>query len=359
MKRKTANLAFMIGLAAAGQPALADWQCLSAGARVPAAARAASDYLKRAERVYPTQVLGLLRAGDRVYLVNGRDDGWIERVRLGLLELRLAEPDITAARRFQAALSGGPTPEASGIPAGEFVCLARERAARQGLAFRDEAILLATGKSIFLVDPIELTIAVEVRADGGQPLDLREIFSAGARAGIYAGLYKGRASSEPAVAARPAEVPVAIAARPIVQPDSAAFIAPLAAEAVIVEEKAVVTAKADVPPVQVPTGVRAASAPPVVEDTPVRVVKVDEPASAPAKPREASAAMVVASAGPIVIAAPAVTPATQGRPVAEQSYDDYAKTMKELMAIRLSGAVRSISEMTYVHPAVEDLRARR
>lgn len=40
----------------------------------------------------------------------------------------------------------------------------------------------------------------------------------------------------------------------------------------------------------------------------------------------------------------------------EQSYQDYAKIMKTLMALRRSGGVRSISEMTYVHPAVELIR---
>jgi len=61
-----------------------------------------------------------------------------------------------------------------------------------------------------------------------------------------------------------------------------------------------------------------------------------------------------------MIAARVSVPAAQvPRRAAEQSHEDYAKTMKELIALRRSGAVRSISEMTYVHPAVEDLRARR
>jgi len=393
MIRKSISLAFAMALAAGGQPALADWQCLSAGAKVPAAAQAASDYLERAERVYPTQLLGLLRTGDRVYLVNARDDGWSERVRLGLMELRLAEPDITAARRFQATLSGGPAPEASGIPAGEFVCLARERAARQGLAFRGEAVLLAAGKSVYLVDPIELGIAVEVRATGGQPMDLREIFAASARAGIYAGLFRGRAPSEPAVAVRPPEVAVTFPVGPIGRPDGVVVITSRAVEGGRVEEKVAATGAADAPSVQAPAAVLAVTAPPVAEEPPVIVAKADVPsvpapaavlavpappvaeeppvivakadvpaASPPVKPmpREAPTAVVVAAAGPVSIVATMGAPAAQrARPVAEQSYEDYAKTMKELMALRRSGAVRSISEMTYVHPAVEDLRAQR
>jgi hypothetical protein len=63
----------------------------------------------------------------------------------------------------------------------------------------------------------------------------------------------------------------------------------------------------------------------------------------------------------VAVAAPARAPAAQAaaRPGTGQSYEEYAKTMKTLLALRRSGSVRSISEMTYVHPAVEDLRARR
>jgi len=477
MKRKPIVLVLVMGLAAGVQPALAEWQCLSAGAKVPAAAQAASNYLERAEHVYPTQLLGLMRAGNRVYLVNARDDGWSERVRQGLMELRLAEPDITAARRFQATLSGGPRPDASGLPAGEFVCLERGRAARQGLVFRGEAVLLTEGKSVHLVDPMELGIVVEVKAVGGEPLDLREIFAASARAGIYAGLFRGRAQSGPVVAVRPPESPVTFPVGPIGRPDgevvimarapvvdtmddavaavgathtpslpepaavlaataqpvveqpparvavaevpvAPALVKPLSQEipaAVAIAEPAPVAAPAtrEVRPVTV-----AAPAPPAAEQPPARiavteipvtstpvkplpqefrtVVAVAEPAPVavppaqearpvvvpapappaaeqpparvatadvtvvppPAKPltQEIPAAAVVAVAEPVRIPAPA---AQAIRPVAEQSYEEYAKTMKTLLALKRSGAVRSISEMTYVHPAVEDLRAGR
>ena len=65
-------------------------------------------------------------------------------------------------------------------------------------------------------------------------------------------------------------------------------------------------------------------------------------------------------AKPVLVAAVApVQIAQENRPAAGQSYDEYAKTMKTLMDLRRSGGVRSVSEMTYVHPAVEQLRARR
>jgi len=418
MKRKTVALAFVTGLATGGQPALADWQCLSAGAKVPAAAQAASNYLERAERVYPTQLLGLMRAGERVYLVNARDDGWSERVRQGLMELRLPEPDITAARRFQGTLSGGPTPDASGIPVGEFVCLERVRAGRQGLAFRGEAVLLGAGKSVHLVDPMELGIVVEVKAVGDQPLDLREIFAASARAGIYAGLFKGRAQSGPVVAVRPPDSPVTFPVGPIGRPDGEVVIMARAPVSDRMDDAVAAIGIVDAPSAPAPAAIVAAPAPPVVQQSPARVVVAEAPATPlPVKPlpQEMPAAVVVAVAEPVpvaaapvqevrpvVVAAPAppvveqpparvamadvtVAPppakpmpqeipvaapvaepvriaasATQRtRPVTEQSYDDYAKTMKDLMALKRSGAVRSISEMTYVHPAVEDLRARR
>ena len=477
MMRNSISLVFAMALAASGQPALAEWQCLSAGSTVPATVQVASNYLSRAENVYSEQLLGVLRASDRIYLVNARDDGWSERVRLGLMELRLAEPDITAARRFQASLSGGPTPDASRIPAGEFVCLARERAARQGLAFRGEAILLAAGRSVHLVDPLELGIVVEVRAVGGQPLDLREIFAASARAGIYAGLFRGRVQSGPVVAIRPPESAVTFPVGPIGRPIGEVVIMARAGGG----ERLNDAVAADVPAVPAPATVLAASAPTLVEPPLARVALADVPvAPLPVKPlpQEIPAAVVVAVAEPVPVAAPAVhappvvpavsappiaveparvarveapaapavaqpvpptvpasvvaeiaepvsiaarveTPALPAPPIvlavsappvaveparvaraevpaappaqplppvavapaatetaapvliaarvsapaprsaAEQSYVDYAKTMKALLELRRSGGVRSISEMTYVHPAIEDLRARR
>jgi len=358
MMRKSIGLAIATALAAVGQPALAEWQCLSAGSTVPAALQVASNYLSRAENVYSEKLLGVLRAGDRVYLVNARDDGWSERVRLGLMELRLAEPDITATRRFQASLYGGPVPDASGIPVGEFVCLERGRATRQGLAFRGEAVLITAGKSVHLVDPVELGIVVEVRALGGQPLDLREIFAASARAGIYAGLFRGRAQSGPVVAVRPPESAVTFPVGPIERPDGEVVIMARAA----VGDRLNDAVAADVRAVPASATVPVASVPPVAEQPPTRVAKAEVLAAPTAQPLPPIAAAPVAAetAAPVIIAAHVSAPAAQtpGR-VAEQSYEDYARTMKSLMELRRSGAVRSISEMTYVHPAVEDLRARR
>jgi hypothetical protein len=40
------------------------------------------------------------------------------------------------------------------------------------------------------------------------------------------------------------------------------------------------------------------------------------------------------------------------------AYDDYARAMKTLMALKRSRSVLSVGEMTYVHPAVEVFRGR-
>jgi hypothetical protein len=114
-------------------------------------------------------------------------------------------------------------------------------------------------------------------------------------------------------------------------------------------------------PPEVPAAVVVAVVEPVSNVAPV--VKAEVPAAPPlVKPvlREAPTPVVVAAAEPVTILASIGAPVALGpRPTAEQSYEDYAKTMKAMLALRRSGGVRSISEMTYVHPAVEDLRARR
>ena len=63
-------------------------------------------------------------------------------------------------------------------------------------------------------------------------------------------------------------------------------------------------------------------------------------------------------AKPVLVASVVRAPVAQEtRPATGQSYEDYAKTMKSLLAVRRLGGVRSVSEMTYVHPAVEGWRA--
>lgn len=363
--------------AALGSEAGGDWQCSTIGGR-PVPARAASDFLERARQVYPSQLLGMVRSSERIYLVNARDDGWSERVRQGLMELRLAEPDITAARRFHSAVAGTADVE---IPAGEFVCLARTRAGRHGLMLTGRGeMLLAPGKSVHLVDPHEPAIVVEVKAVGSEPLDFREILALSGRSGIYAGLAGRRAQPGAAAAVRRPGDAIVVALGPggrlgevVITPraqdggekvEEKPATTTVAAAPAVVPVPALPAAKD--PPVRVAqhdAQVVPTPAPPVVGEPVARVVKADVPTDPPlAKPLppEAPVTIVAVVAEPASVAVPARAPAAQRtRPVAEQSYEEYAKAMKVLMALRRSGSVRSISEMTYVHPAVEDLRARR
>ena len=74
------------GAAGAAAP-VPKWECSPGGASAmsPALADAARDYLGRVEAIYPHQVLGLVRAGERYYLLNSRDVEWGERTRLYLM----------------------------------------------------------------------------------------------------------------------------------------------------------------------------------------------------------------------------------------------------------------------------------
>jgi hypothetical protein len=354
--RDSIRLISAVAMAACAQTAsgAGDWRCATIGVGAePAPARAAAGFLERAVQIYPSQLLGVVQSGGRIYLVNARDDGWSERVRLGLMELRLAEPDITAARRFQVAASGVGVTE---IPAGDYACVTRERAGRHGLALDEHGRMsLAPGKSVHLVDPREWSVVVEVKAVGTEPLDFREILALSGRSGIYAGL-SGR-SARPGGggggSVQGAGGVIEVAIGPSGRPDGAVVITPRAEES---GERAdsVVAATPGVPPAPAPAPV--AVAPAVAAEPPARAAKADAP---PAQPLQqiSPAPSVVATVEPAAtIVLPRASTAQPARPGATQSYDEYAKTMKTLLELRRSGSVRSVSEMTYVLPVIEDLR---
>jgi len=335
------------------------WQCTPTGAStlVPAIAEAARDYLARVEAIYPYQVLGLVRAGDRFYLVNSIDIEWGDRTRLNLLALRLRESYLTAARQATGAAPG------SSPPPGGFVCLAAARAEREGLARTPQGeIVLAAGYAVHLVDPQEPQIAVEVRAAKDRSLNLAGILRRSSRAGIYAGL-TGQAGQP-------------LGAATIETPDATLIVRMVASASESVQETrldapgraAVVESlpAPEPPPAGAPVEIAAAPGPGVitarVEEAPKApvVAVIPEIAVSSAVPPAAPPAPVAASPEarrPVVIPA-RVIPAFTGQHVATaQSYDDYAKAMKKLLELKRSGAVRSVSELTYVHPAVEVLRA--
>src|SRR4029079_13108932 len=158
------------------------------------------------------------------------------------MELRLAEPDITAARRFQGAVSGTVAME---IPSGDYACVSRERAGRQGLALDGRGRMsLAAGKSVHLVDPREWSVVVEVKAVGAEPLDFREILALSGRSGIYAGLTSRRARSSTAGAVEGAGGGIEVAIGPPGRPDGEVLITPRTGED---EAKAATVAVAAIP----------------------------------------------------------------------------------------------------------------
>jgi hypothetical protein len=81
----------------------------------------------------------------------------------------------------------------------------------------------------------------------------------------------------------------------------------------------------------------------------VAVAAPPAPAPIPDAPPIARAALAVLSS-----IAEVAQPAPTG--VIPAAYEDYAKAMKTLMALKRSRSVLSMGEMTYVHPAVEVLR---
>lgn len=452
-----------------------DWQCSAtgSGAVVPALAEAAREYLGRVEALYPNQVLGLVRAGDRFYLLNSRDIEWGERTRLNLLALRLHDAAGVSPLRVAVGPKAGSadrhgrgetylTPERQALratpgsspPPGGFVCLGASRAQRAGLTRAPLGeISLAAGQSVHLVDPQEPLVAVEVRAAQDRALSLGEILHRSARAGIFAGLAgqaraqgttpgaaaplhgpggslivrtasiggwavetrvaaleaaygadERQVSSTPALETVSATVPKATVAEsatrePASQAESAraevlmaAAAAPLLPSAPREKVAAVAPPRdldvaqtlkpaPELPLATLPVAVTAALAPRVdaavaVEDpkpvaavaaavtapapSPVPVVIAAIPESAPPAPAAtalAEPAEIAARPLLVALARPsAAHAAPEARPVAEPAYDDYAKAMKTMMALRRPGSVRSVSEMTYVHPAVEVLR---
>jgi len=391
--RSAIAVAFMLHAVAAGAAApLSKWQCSPSGASAmaPALAEAARDYLGRVEAIYPHQILGLVRAGDRYYLLNSRDVEWGERTRLYLLALRLREPYLTPERQETGAAPGSPP------PTGSFVCLA-SRAEREGLTRTPFGeVVLAAGKSVHLVDPHEPQVAVEVRAGRDQPLNLGEIFHRSARAGIYAGLtgqmsgparqpaggatterpdgtlifrtasaggsvVETRVAPQPEVRQAAPAAPVAdpvVAAAPVSTVPAAPAPAPRS-DPVREEQPPAVVAVAPAPPlaapdkVAIPAPPREPEPPPVAESPAPVVVARPAPVSTPPAPE---APKTVARAAPALL--PSTTVVVQPVPAGAVplAYDDYAKAMKTLMALKRSRSVLSVGEMTYVHPAVEVLR---
>jgi hypothetical protein len=116
--------------------------------------------LERVRTLYPWRTLGVLRVNGRALLVGSS-----------------AFPPGDALRAGRIA------------PADEPVSLAGAEAAQHGLTQApDGAVVLAAGRSVYLVDPLAPEVTVEVKASPDGPLRLGDMAARAARPGVLAGL---------------------------------------------------------------------------------------------------------------------------------------------------------------------------
>jgi hypothetical protein len=100
-----------------------------------------------------------------------------------------------------------------------------------------------------------------------------------------------------------------------------------------------------------PVIIASTASPTTVEVPQARISKEEIQASSP--PVTPTVTATVAIEPTPVIRLAGASAAQAAGSASGQSYEDYARTMKTLLELRRSGGVRSVSEMTYVHPAIE------
>lgn len=187
-------------------------------------------------------------------------------------------------------------------------------------------IFLAAGKSLVLVDPSDPSLQVEVRARNNEALYLGSIIALSRWRGIYAGLVGQRGQADAGTAVEgPNGVIVfkAVPGGPLVRGPvvaagdrGGAAPEPVARKAPVIE---------------------ATPAPPAAEAS-------TEPSSPSAPAQHAAVALQDAAV-------------KQGQPVSDSG--TYESALRKLMEGQGYGGVRSVSELTRVHPAVDALRALR
>ncbi|MBI2510282.1 MAG: hypothetical protein HYV99_10050 [Betaproteobacteria bacterium] len=173
-------------------------------------------------------------------------------------------------------------------------------------------IFLAAGKTLILIDPSEPSLQVEVRARDDEPLYLGSVISLSRQRGIYAGLVAQHGQANAGTAVEGPNGVIVFKAVPASPPRAA-------------------VAAARVAPPAIPAAT-----------VPGKAAAVELPKTAP---------------DPVPEAAPAATSAAAGAPRGE--IDSYASAMRALAGRQGGGGVRSVSELTRVHPAVDLLRGLR
>lgn len=307
------------------------WECTAPAAETSAAIPPEALFgsaLARYARFRAAPALGVFQAGGRaILLVAGAPVGgppWSDPA--------TAELDLAAGRHLFRSVPSVPDAR---LPDG-WLCFARGAPHRTFTRTESGAIALAPGATAYLVEPSDPAVAVEMKALGSVPLPLREALALAGRLGIYAGLAPGRARAD-------ADTAVLGEAGRIVFKRVAGLPAPEvlpAARAAIVAERPAPVSRLQPPPPATPI------AAPAPAEEPPRAVALAEP-GARATPMQA--------AGEAAAAAP---PRLQARDAAQRR-DAVAAAVEALLARRGHAAVRSLSELTAVHPAVEALRERR
>ena len=145
--------------------------------------------LERVNALYPWQTLGVMRVNGRALLIGSS------------AFLPGASPRPTAG---------------SGALSEQRIRLTSEFAERYGLTRSARGdVLLAAGKSVYLVDPVTPELVVELKADSDRPLVLDEILASGSRPGIFAGLSTPGTSADAALQGPEGRIFFIVTAKPL------------------------------------------------------------------------------------------------------------------------------------------------
>jgi hypothetical protein len=288
--------------------------------------------------LYAGRVFGLVRSGDRIYLLGSGAYTSRTGLRADVISAAPARHEFVAQRHVF-----------DSLPArGDAVCLIEPDAANNGLLVSGQgAVILQPGRSVSLFDPSDPAVMVELKAANDIPMDIRGIAALSGRLGVYAGVMRQRGQRDASIAVQRADGRIAFRAVPdtstVVAGGGSVTLAVAAAEEARPAAEAARTA-----PVAVEPAAAMAEAKPATIETrvpPARVEAQVVPAPAPAT-------------APIVAAGLPEEPIRTAPAADRKQLDDasYENALRKLME-RQGAGVRSISALTQVHPAIDALRA--
>jgi hypothetical protein len=221
--------------------------------------------------------------------------------------------------------------------------------------------MLAAGKAVSLIDPADSGVSVELKAAADAAMDLGEIAVMSGRLGVYAGLMRQRGQPDATIAVQGPAGKIAFRALP----EAAPVPASRGSVTLSVKDAAGDRESPAIGPVPAAvsglpgreSGGNAAVPPPLVAIEKPSPAIPPQPVTAAAK-----AQPVVEAARPDGNAISSIEPSRAAALQAattekSQSELSYQAALQTLMARQGSGRVRSVSELTRVHPAVDALRA--